>query len=215
MNTHLLETICMADDEDEAFVQALEQRRRRRTRSLLGTRTSGTGGELDVAMTPARKKAEQHRHSEDTGELQLDIRNIKGRWVFIQNKEERALSTRTSSMATHVQRKGCHQREPQGVAKMEGGKGGKERAAHHQDVCVLWEVGGGPGRPNFAGDRRGGRGPCRRFFATRNDSSCGDDPRGKAKTMGSLACRGRPPRYGAMTRWRKLCSGACTEEVLR
>jgi hypothetical protein len=34
------------------------------------------GGELDVAMTPARKKAEQHRHSEDTGELQLAGRRL-------------------------------------------------------------------------------------------------------------------------------------------
>jgi hypothetical protein len=82
------------------------------------------------------------------------------------------------------------------------------RRAHREVIGMLGKARGRPERLDFAGDLTGRRGPCRRFLAARVDSSCRDDPSSKAKSMASLACRGRAPDYGAMARWMRLFSGA-------
>jgi hypothetical protein len=62
---------------------------------------------------------------------------------------------------------------------MKGGKGRKGRAAHHKDACMLREAGGGPERPDFAGDLRGRgrRGRCcsRSRLDSLNEDNAVDD----------------------------------------
>jgi hypothetical protein len=90
------------------------------------------------------------------------------------------------------------------------GRGGIGREAHRIDACVLGKTGGGPEGPNFAGDPTGKRGRCLLFWADRVDSSCRNHLGSKAKAKAKLSRRGRAPGYGAMARWRWLCSGAWT-----
>jgi hypothetical protein len=96
---------------------------------------------------------------------------------------------------------GCYQREPQGAAKMEGGKGRKGRAAHHKDACMLREAGGGPGRPNFAGDRRGRRGCGRCCNRCQLDCFICDVLGGGAELLGPFAWLEDDHGVGATARW--------------
>jgi hypothetical protein len=55
---------------------------------------------------------------------------------------------------------------------------------------MLGEAGGGPEGPNFAGDQTGRRGPCRRSWASWDDSSGGDVPDREAEILGASAWLG-------------------------
>jgi hypothetical protein len=90
---------------------------------------------------------------------------------------------------------------------------GKGSQAHHEDAGVLGKTGEGPKLSDFAGDQRGRRGRCLLFWADRVDSSCRDDPGGKAKPMASLAGRGITPEDGAMARFGAAIP--CSEEEQR
>jgi hypothetical protein len=90
---------------------------------------------------------------------------------------------------------------------------GKGAWAHREVMGVLGRAKGRPERPNFAGDPTGKRGPYHRFLAARVDSSCGDDPGGKEKSMESFSCRGRAPEYGAMVRLEVVAFGGHGGEV--
>jgi hypothetical protein len=69
---------------------------------------------------------------------------------------------------------------------------------------MLGEAERGPDRPNFAGDLTGKTGPCRRSWASRDDSSGGDVPDGEAKHLAASAWRQVHCNGGAsstMERW--------------
>jgi hypothetical protein len=89
------------------------------------------------------------------------------------------------------------------------------RGPHRENVRVVGEDEEGPKLPDFAGDRRGRRGPCRRFVAVHIDSSCRNHPGHKAKANARLSCRGRAPGYNAMVRRAWWRSGAYREEEKR
>jgi hypothetical protein len=55
---------------------------------------------------------------------------------------------------------------------------------------MLGEAERGPDRPDFAGDLTGRRGPCRRSWASRDDSSGGDVPDREAEILGAFAWLG-------------------------
>jgi hypothetical protein len=49
---------------------------------------------------------------------------------------------------------------------------------------MLGEAGAGPEGPDFVGDLTGRRGPCRRSWASRDDSSGRDVPHREAEILG-------------------------------
>jgi hypothetical protein len=88
------------------------------------------------------------------------------------------------------------------------GKKGKGRQAHRKDAGVLGEAEGGPDRPDFAGDLTGRRGPCRRSWASRVDSSGGDEEEGEAKLLVFSDGRGAEHRSGASVSMAAVVFGA-------
>jgi ribosomal protein S8E len=106
-------------------------------------------------------------------------------------------------MAAHIQRKkevndGNHKEHQ----KRKGKKVRIGREPHRENVRVVGEDKEGPKLSDFAGDRRGRRGPCRRFLAVRIDSSCENDPGGKAKSRRACLVTGSTGTAERRRPWR-------------